>query len=358
MRAHDEANPTIARPHENPMAESMPSIDSMGIDHLSVPGPRRIVPPSQQAPGGPLTARTRKETGMSEYNQTKLTQDIVDAFAGTPDPRLRELMTALVKHILAFAREVDLTPDEWMAGLKFLNATGQISTEKRPEFILLSDTLGLSMMVVALAQARASGASQGATEATEATVEGPFYWPGAPDLPLGSDIGEGVPGEPTLYMGRVTDCDGKPLGGALLDVWSGDGDGKYDVQLAPEPTMKARGRFRTDPEGRYWFWSIHPEYYPVPDDGTVGEMLRATNRSINRPGHIHMMVSADAHVPLTTHIFVAGSPFLDEDAVFGKRDSLVVDFDRHPPGKAVDGREMRKPYYSASFDFRLAPTPA
>jgi hydroxyquinol 1,2-dioxygenase len=292
---------------------------------------------------------------MSDYNQERLTQDVVDAFAKTPDPRLRQLMTALVKHIHAFAREVDLRPEEWMAGLEFLNATGQISTGKRPEFILLSDTLGLSMMIVALAQARASGNAKGATEPTEATVQGPFYWPGAPDLPLGSDIGEGVPGEPSFYMGRVTDIDGKALAGALLDVWSGDGDGKYDVQLSADPTMKARGRFRTDGEGRYWFWSIRPTYYPVPDDGPVGEMLRATDRSIYRPGHIHMQVSAPGHVSLTTHIFVAGSPYIDEDAVFGKRDSLVVDFEAHPPGKAVDGRVMKVPYHSASFDFRLAP---
>jgi len=295
---------------------------------------------------------------MSEYNQSKLTQDVLAAFAGTPDPRLRELMTALVKHIHAFAREVDLTPEEWLAGLNFLNATGQISTERRPEFILLSDTLGLSMMVVSLAQARASGNAKGATEATEATVEGPFYWPGAPDMPLGADIAEGISGEPAFYMGRVTDLDGKPLAGALLDVWSGDGDGKYDVQLSATPTMRARGRFRTDAEGRYWFWSIRPTYYPIPDDGPVGVMMRATARSINRPGHIHMQVSAPGHVMLTTHVFVGGSPFINEDAVFGKRDSLVVDFDAHPPGKAVDGREMKKPYHSASFDFRLAPIPA
>jgi len=295
---------------------------------------------------------------MSEYNQSKLTQDVLAAFAGTPEPRLRELMTALVKHIHAFAREVDLKPDEWLAGLNFLNSVGQISTERRPEFILLSDTLGLSMMVVSLAQARASGNVKGATEATEATVEGPFFWPGAPDLALGADIGEGVPGEPAFYMGRVTDVNGQPLAGALLDVWSGDGDGKYDVQLSDTPTMRARGRFRTDAEGRYWFWSILPAYYPIPDDGPVGQMMRATGRSIYRPGHIHMQVSAPGHVTLTTHIFVAGSPYIDEDAVFGKRDSLVVDFDKHPPGKAVDGREMKTPYHSASFDFRLAPTPA
>ena len=294
---------------------------------------------------------------MSEYNQDKLTADVVAAFAKASDPRLREIMTSLVRHVHAFAREVDLKPDEWLAGLRFLTETGQISTEKRPEFILLSDVLGLSMMVVSLAQARASGNAKGATEATEATVEGPFYWPGAPELALGTDIGEGVPGEPAFYMGRVTDLDGKPLAGALLDVWSGDGDGKYDVQLSAQPKMRARGRFRTDEQGRYWFWSIRPTFYPVPDDGPVGVMMRATDRSIYRPGHIHMMVSAPGHVPLTTHIFVADSPYIDEDVVFGKRDSLVVDFEKHPPGKAVDGREMKVPYHSASYDFRLAPAP-
>ncbi|MGZ8260149.1 MAG: dioxygenase family protein [Caldimonas sp.] len=294
---------------------------------------------------------------MSTYNPDQLTAEVVAAFAKASDPRLREIMTALVRHVHAFAREVDLKPDEWLAGLRFLTETGQISTERRPEFILLSDVLGLSMMVVSLAQARASGNARGTTGATEATVEGPFYWPGAPDLALGTDIGEGVPGEPALYTGRVTDLDGKPIAGALLDVWSGDGDGRYDVQLASEPTMRARGRFRTDDEGRYRFWSIRPTFYPVPDDGPVGVMMRATGRSIYRPGHIHMMVSADGHVPVTTHIFVADSPYLHEDAVFGKRDSLVVAFEKHPPGRAVDGRDMTVPYHSASYDFRLAAAP-
>ena len=289
---------------------------------------------------------------MSEYNQEKLTRDVVAAFGACTDPRLREVMQALVKHLHAFAREVDLTPEEWLAGLDFLTRTGRM---QRPEFVLLSDTLGLSMMVVSLAQARMS-AKGGATEATEATVEGPFFERGAPDHPLGADIGEGVPGEPTLYMGRVTDVDGKPIAGALLDVWSGDGNGKYDMQLGD--ARFARGRFRTDAEGRYWFWSIRPNYYPIPDDGPVGEMMRATQRGINRPGHLHMMVSADGHAPLTTHIFVANSPYLDEDAVFGKRDSLVVDFDRHEPGTAVDGRVMNRPYHSASYDIRLAPLAA
>ena len=291
---------------------------------------------------------------MSDYNQSLLTSDVIKAFGNAPSPRLRVLMTTLVKHLHAFAREVDLTPEEWLAGLDFLCRTGQISTERRPEFILLSDTLGLSMMVVSLAQARASKSTEGATEAT---VEGPFYWPGAPDVELGADIAQGVAGEPALYSGRVTDVAGKPLAGALLDVWSGDGEGYYDVQLSPNPTMQARGKIRTDAQGRYHFWSIRPNFYPIPDDGPVGEMMRATNRGIYRPGHIHMMVSAPGHVPVTTHLFVKDSPYLEEDAVFGKRDSLVVAFQAHPPGIASDGREMKTPYHSAEYDFRLAPTP-
>ena len=294
---------------------------------------------------------------MSTYNQDQLTEEVIGSFKNAP-PRLKEIMTSLVTHLHAFAREVDLTTEEWLAGLAFIKEAGRISTGKREEFIVLSDTLGLSMMVVSLAQARASGDIKGALPATEATVEGPFYWHGAPDLPLGSDIGEGVPGTPALYTGRITDVNGKPLAGALLDVWSGDGDGMYDVQLSDEPTMKARGRFRTDAEGRYWFWSIMPSYYPVPDDGPVGTMLRATQRSINRPGHMHTMVAAKGHVPVTTHIFVSESPYLHEDAVFGKRDSLVVQFEKHPPGKAPDGREMKTPYHSANYDFRLTPAAA
>ena len=291
---------------------------------------------------------------MSDFNQDKLTQDVLAAFAGTPDPRLRELMTALVRHLHAFAREVDLTPEEWLAGIRFLTQTGQISTDKRPEFILLSDTLGLSMMIVSLAQARASRTG-GATEATEATVEGPFYWPGAPDVELGANVGELLPGEPALYCGRVTDIEGRPLAGAVLDVWSGDGEGRYDVQVSDPPQMRGRGRLRADDEGRYYFWSIKPSAYPIPDDATTGVMLRRLGRKNWRPGHLHVMVAAEGHVPLTTHLFVADSEHLDSDAVFAVRDSLVVDFERHPPGKALDGRVMTTPYHVAHFDFRLAP---
>ena len=292
---------------------------------------------------------------MSDYNQSLLTSDVIKAFNLSPDPRLNQVMGSLVKHLHAFAREVDLTPEEWLAGLQFLTKTGQISTEHRPEFILLSDVLGLSMMVVSLTQARESKSMEGATEAT---VEGPFYWPGAPEVDLGGNIASGVEGEPTYYIGHVTDVAGKPLPGALLDLWSGDGEGNYDVQLSATPTMQARGKIRTDEQGRYRFWSIRPTYYPIPSDGPVGDLMRLTHRSINRPGHIHMMVSADGHVPVTTHLFVADSPFLEQDAVFGKRDSLVVPFARHDAGTAPDGTVMDQPYYTTSYDFRLAPKPA
>jgi hydroxyquinol 1,2-dioxygenase len=291
---------------------------------------------------------------MAQYDTQTLTQAVIERLGDCEDPRFKRVMTSLMQHLHDFARDVDLTESEWITAIQFLTQTGQACTEKRQEFILLSDTLGLSMLVVALAQARGAQGRQGATPATEATVQGPFYWVGAPEHALGDDIGEGVSGEPALYSGRVTDLDGKPVSGALLDVWSGDGDGVYDMQMA-DAGMRARGRFRTDAEGRYWFWSIRPTYYPVPTDGPVGAMLRRMGRHPNRPGHIHMIVSAPKHQPVTTHLFVADSPYLDSDAVFGVRDSLVVKFDRREAGTAPDGRRMSKPYHVAHYDFHLIP---
>lgn len=284
-----------------------------------------------------------------------LTQAVLARLDNCSDPRFKAVMSALVAHLHAFMREVDLTSDEWMAGIEFLTATGRACDAQRQEFILLSDTLGASMLVVALQQARALGSGQGATEATEATVQGPYYLGGAPDRPLGADIGEGVPGDPTFYAGRVTDTEGNPVAGALLDVWSGDGEGVYDMAAGGRRGMRARGRFRTDDQGRYWFWSIRPGHYPVPMDGPVGRMLERMGSHPNRPGHIHMKVSATGFVPVTTHLFVADSLYLDSDAVFGVRDSLIVDFDAHGPGEAPDGRLLDRPYWSAHYDFRLAP---
>jgi hydroxyquinol 1,2-dioxygenase len=184
-------------------------------------------------------------------------------------------------------------------------------------------------------------------------VQGPFFWAGAPKMELGEDIGAGH-GEPTLYHGRVTDTAGQPIAGCELDVWSGDSEGFYDMQKGDE--MSLRAQFRTDADGNYRFWSIKPTFYPVPGDGPVGAMLARMGRHLNRPGHMHMMLNAPGHERLVTHIFVKDSPYLDSDAVFGVRNSLIVDFPKHAPGKAPDGREMKKPYYTAKYDFRLVPS--
>lgn len=300
---------------------------------------------------------------MTPSNENELTQAALQRLEGAADPRFAQVMRSLITHLHAFIREVDLQPGEWMAGIEFLTAVGQTCDDKRQEFILLSDTLGASMMVVMLDQLRAAvhasraGETLRATETTEATVQGPYYWEGAPELALGADIAPGVRGEPAFYSGRVTDTRGQPLANALLDIWSGDGEGVYDMQVEGS-SMAARARIRTDAEGRYWFWSIKPSYYPVPVDGPVGRMLAGIGCHPNRPGHIHMKVAADGHVPLTTHLFVAGSPYIDSDVVFGVRPSLVVDFEAHPPGKAPDGRVIAQSYWSAHYDFHLQPEAA
>ena len=295
---------------------------------------------------------------MAQLEVSDFAQAVMDRMAECREPRFKQIMSALVRHAHAFAREVDLTPEEWMAGIQFLTAAGQKCDEKRQEFILLSDTLGLSMLVVALEQARGARALAGqpGEPPTEATVLGPFFWPGAPQLELGADIGEGHPGEPTYYHGRVTDTSGRPIAGCAVDVWSGDAEGLYDMQKGEG--MSLRAQFRTDADGHYRFWSIRPTFYPVPGDGPVGVMLEKMGRHLNRPGHMHMMLTAPGHERLVTHIFVKDSPYLDSDAVFGVRNSLIVEFARHAPGRAPDGRHLGRPYSTAHYDFRLVPSAA
>jgi hydroxyquinol 1,2-dioxygenase len=285
---------------------------------------------------------------MREFDEKSITQAVIDRLADSADPRFKRVMTSLVTHLHDFVRDVRLTDAEWLAAIEFLTDVGQTCTPKRQEFILLSDTLGVSVLVITLNHPVDNGSA-------ESTVLGPFYWEGAPDLPRGSNLAEGVKGEPTFYSGRVLSADGKPLANALLDIWSGDGDGNYDMQIPGETAMKARGKIRTDAEGRYWFRSIRPTFYPVPTDGPVGRMLRAMGRHPNRPGHIHMIVSAEGHHPVTTHLFVAGSEYLDTDAVFGMKESLVAQFDRHPPGVGPGGVRVEEPYYTVAYDFRLRP---
>jgi len=296
---------------------------------------------------------------MAQLEADDITQAVLDRMTDCQDPRFKQVMTALVRHAHAFVREVELSESEWMEAIGFLTATGKTCDDKRQEFILLSDTLGISMLVVALNQLKAARAFEArgasAVKPTEATVQGPFYWEGAPEMALGSDIGEEMPGEPAYYHGVVTDTEGRPIANCCLDVWSGDGDGVYDMQMGDDAGMRLRARFHTDEQGRYRFWSIKPSFYPVPDDGPVGAMLRRMGRHPNRPGHIHMKVYAPGHQIVTTHLFVADSPYLDSDAVFGVRNSLIVPFARHEPGTAPDGRQMGVPYHSATYDFRLVP---
>ena len=297
---------------------------------------------------------------MAQHSADELAQAVVARLADCPNPRFKQVMTALIEHAHAFVREVDLKPDEWMAAIQFLTATGQKCDAKRQEFILLSDTLGISMLVVALEQLRGARAVRamaqpGDAPPTEATVQGPFYWEGSPEFPLGGDVTAGAPGEPAYYTGTVKATNGKAIANCCLDVWSGDGEGVYDMQRGPDAGMRLRGRIRTDAQGGYRFWSIKPAYYPVPVDGPVGGMLQAMGRHANRPGHIHMMVYADGYQRLTTHLFDRECPYLDSDAVFGVRNSLIVDFAKHPAGKAPDGRVLNKPYYSTNFDFKLVP---
>jgi hydroxyquinol 1,2-dioxygenase len=288
---------------------------------------------------------------MREFDENSITWAVIARLAETDDPRFKRVMTSLITHLHDFVRDVELTEAEWFTAIEFLTDVGRTCTGKRQEFILLSDTLGVSVLVITLNHPADNGSA-------EATVQGPFYWEGAPDLPRGSNLAEGVKGEPTFYSGRVLGVDGRPLQNALLDIWSGDGEGNYDMQIPDEPGMKARGRIRTDEEGRYWFRSIRPTFYPVPTDGPVGRMLRKMGRHPYRPGHIHMIVSAAGHLPVTTHLFVAGSEYLDSDAVFGMKESLVVRFERHPPGISPDGARLDTAFYTVSYDFRLRPASA
>jgi hydroxyquinol 1,2-dioxygenase len=287
---------------------------------------------------------------MREFDAKSITEAVIGRLSECDDPRFKQVMTSLVTHLHDFVRDVKLTESEWFTAIQFLTSVGQTCTNKRQEFILLSDTLGVSVLVITLNHP----ADQGNVEST---VMGPFYWEDAPDLPLGSNLAEGVIGEPTFYSGRVLSVDGRPLANALLDIWSGDGEGNYDMQIPGETGMKARGRIRTDAEGRYWFRSIRPTFYPVPTDGPVGVMLRKMGRHPYRPGHIHMIVSAAGHSPVTTHLFVADSQYLDSDAVFGMKESLVAQFERHLPGAGPNGERMETPFYTVNYDFRLRPLP-
>jgi hydroxyquinol 1,2-dioxygenase len=285
---------------------------------------------------------------MQNLNEANLTDVVLASQTGTRDARLRQIMASLIRHLHAFVRDVELTEAEWFEGIRFLTAVGRKCDDKRQEFILLSDTLGVSMLVDAINHRKPAGA-------TETTVFGPFHRDGAPPKQYGDSIAEGVNGEPTFVSGRVLTADARPLAGAELDVWQVDGDGLYDVQRPELKEMRMRGKFRTDADGRFLFRTVKPVSYSIPTDGPVGAMLQATARHSFRPAHIHMIVSAPGYQAVTTHLFVSGDRYLDSDAVFAVKNSLVVDFTKHRPGTAPGGTTMMSDFWTAEYDFRLIP---
>jgi hydroxyquinol 1,2-dioxygenase len=283
--------------------------------------------------------------------EAALVERVVASFDGCPDPRLRELLVGLTRHLHAFIREVRLTEEEWVAAIGFLADAGHITDDVRQEFILLSDTLGASMQTINVNNRAYRGA-------TEATVFGPFFVEDAPEVPLGGDVSFGAPGEPCWVEGTVTDTEGRPLAGARLEVWEADADGLYDVQH-DAGRRAARGRLHADENGEYRFWALTPTPYPIPDDGPVGRMLRAVGRSPLRASHLHFRVSHPGSRTLVTHIFPEGDPIGDRDSVFGLKESLVKRFEQQPAGTPTpDGRPLDGTWSRVRFDVVLAPAGA
>jgi hydroxyquinol 1,2-dioxygenase len=281
---------------------------------------------------------------MRNLSEFTITDAVLQRLTGAKTQRARQISEALVRHLHAFVREIEPTQSEWETAIDFLTRTGQMCDHKRQEFILLSDTLGVSMLVDAINHRTPQAA-------TETTVLGPFFVKDAPEHASGADISGGVGGDPMLVTGSVVDAHGTPLVGAIVDVWHSDGDGYYDVQHLDTPAM--RGRFRTDQSGRFWFWSIKPAAYPVPHDGPVGEMLEVQGRHPWRPAHVHFMIGAADCEPLVTHVFVAGDPYLDSDVVFGVKDSLIREFTHQQGGTTAVGQCVERPYFHLHYDFAL-----
>ncbi|HTC34149.1 MAG TPA: intradiol ring-cleavage dioxygenase [Bryobacteraceae bacterium] len=285
---------------------------------------------------------------MRDFDENNITAAVIDRYKDTPDPRLKKIMTSLVQHMHDFVRDVEPTEAEWAQAIDYLTRTGKLCTDKRQEFILLSDTLGVSMLVDAINHRFAPGT-------TESTVMGPFYVQNPPEAEFGADIRGGAKGEPLFMEGTIlSGDDGQPVANAIVDVWHSDAEGFYDVQLPEldEPTLRAR--FHTDAKGRYRFWTIMPRYYPIPYDGTVGEMLKASLRHPYRPAHVHFMIIAEGHETLVTHVFVDGDQYLDSDAVFAVKNSLIRDFTREAPGVAPDGKKVDEPWRKLQTDFVLS----
>lgn len=274
---------------------------------------------------------------MRNLDQHTITEAVVARNSAAPNPRLMRIMDSLTRHLHAFAKEVELTEEEWFGGIEFLTRCGHITDHQRQEFILLSDVLGLSMLTVAQNNDRPKGC-------TEATVFGPFHVEGAPRYELGADIANGAQGTPCTVRGTVRGLDGELVPDARIDVWQSDEDGLYDVQRTDVDHAQARGTLFSDAEGRYHFRSILAMPYPIPHDGPVGDLLRATGRHPWRPAHLHFLIDAPGYERLITHVFRRDDPYLDSDAVFGVRQSLITEWKRQGDGS-----------YLVEFDFVLNP---
>ncbi|WNE94043.1 intradiol ring-cleavage dioxygenase [Streptomyces luomodiensis] len=280
---------------------------------------------------------TTPTTGFSEEASVEI---VTESFAGTPDARLKQIMTRLVEHLHAFVKDIEPTEAEWQQAIDFLTAIGHMCDDTRQEFVLLSDVLGVSMLVDAINNRRSAAA-------TDTTVLGPFHMVDSPPRELGANISLDGEGEPCVFAGQVRSSDGTPLPGARVDVWQANGAGFYDVQQPEtQPERNLRGLFTADDDGRFWLRTVVPRYYPIPDDGPVGRLLTATKRHPNRPAHIHVIAEADGHAPITTHVFVEGSPYLDSDTVFGVKESLIR------PVTTVDD-PLRAERYGVANPFRL-----
>lgn len=283
---------------------------------------------------------------MKNLNENTITQAVIDRNKNTPNPRLKTIMTSLVQHLHEFAREVELTEEEWEMGINFLTSTGQTCTDTRQEFILLSDTLGLSTLVIAQNHRKPDGC-------TEATVFGPFYVTTRPELELGANMSEGVKGIPWFVKGVVRSIAGEVIAGAKVEAWQSDEDGFYDVQKPDLGRCEGRAVFTTNEQGEYHFQTIVPAAYPIPHDGPVGKMLQALNRHPWRPAHLHFMITAEGYERLVTHVFQEGGEYLESDAVFGVRSSLISQWVRHEAGIDPYGRMQNTPFYTLEFDFIL-----
>ncbi len=282
-----------------------------------------------------------------DLREENLTAAVLETMKGARNPRARKILTAFTRHLHAFLEEVEPTEEEWEFAIDFLTRTGHMCKDGRQEFVLLSDVTGATARVDMINHRFLDGA-------TENSVLGPFFIEDRPAFDNGADISGSLRGEPLLVSLRVLDPQGNPVNGARVDIWHSDDDGSYDIMNPSLDEAAMRGVFRSDHDGRVWFTSIMPASYPIPDDGPVGEILNAANRSPMRPAHVHVRVESPGYVRLTTMVFVEGDQFLDSDPVFGVKDSLVIPFRKRAGLRAPDGAKVPDPCYLAEYEFVLS----